>query len=163
MNATPPANTTLRVGIWFVAAVMLIVGAVATLTPRTFYDHVPWVSLNPPYSEHLMRDYGAMNLALALMMVVAAITMERLIIRATLTAYLVFATTSSVPRQSPPALHDGPRRGRNDHSRGRRAAAVRPAVAHRPKWRSQQALNSATSAVLSMHRVLAALGMENHR
>lgn len=84
-------NVALRAGIWFLALVELAVGAVATVTPRVFYDHVPWVSLAPPYSEHLMRDYGAMNLALGLVFLVAAITMEHLTVRTALAAYLVFA------------------------------------------------------------------------
>jgi hypothetical protein len=84
-------NVPLRMGIWFLALVELAVGLVATLTPRVFYDDVPWVSLAPPYSEHLMRDYGAMNLALAVVTLVAAVTMEQLMVRAALTAYLVFA------------------------------------------------------------------------
>lgn len=81
----------LRTGIWFLTFVELAVGIVATLTPRVFYDYVPWVDLAPPYSEHLMRDYGAMNLALALVFVVAAITMDRLMVRTALAAYVVFA------------------------------------------------------------------------
>jgi hypothetical protein len=81
----------LRIGIWFFTFVELAVGMVATLTPREFYDHVPWVDLAPPYSEHLMRDYGAMNLALGLVFLVAAITMDRLMVRTALAAYVVFA------------------------------------------------------------------------
>ncbi|MGA8548551.1 MAG: hypothetical protein WB785_25325 [Mycobacterium sp.] len=81
----------LRAGIWFLALTELAVGAVATLTPRVFYDHVPGVSLLPPYSEHLMRDVGALNLALTVVLFVAAVTMERLIVRTALIAYLVFA------------------------------------------------------------------------
>jgi hypothetical protein len=84
-------NVLLRIGIWFLAIVELAIGVVATLTPRVFYDDVPWVSLAPPYSEHLMRDYGAMNLALGVVSFVAAITMEQLMVRAALAAYLVFA------------------------------------------------------------------------
>jgi len=84
-------NVLLRIGIWFLALAELAVGVVATLTPRVFYDHVPWVDLAPPYSEHLMRDYGAMNLALTVVTVAAAITMDQLIVRVALTAYLVFA------------------------------------------------------------------------
>jgi hypothetical protein len=84
-------NVPLRIGIWFLALVELTVGVVATLTPRVFYDDVPWVSLAPPYSEHVMRDYGAMNLALGVVSFVAAITMEQLMVRAALAAYLVFA------------------------------------------------------------------------
>jgi hypothetical protein len=87
----PWANVVLRVGIWFLAVVLLAVGVVATLAPRVFYDDIPWVSLAPPYSEHLMRDYGAMNLALGLVTVVAAITMDRLMVRTALVAYVVFA------------------------------------------------------------------------
>jgi hypothetical protein len=81
----------LRGGLWFLVAVELVVGLVATLVPRAFYDYVPWVDLMPPYSEHLMRDYGAMNLALALVFVAAATTMERRMVRVALGAYLLFA------------------------------------------------------------------------
>jgi hypothetical protein len=84
-------NMLLRVGIWFLTLVELAVGMVATLAPRSFYDHVPWVDLAPPYAEHLMRDYGAMNLALGLVFVVAAITMDRLMVRTALAAYAIFA------------------------------------------------------------------------
>ncbi|MGH3535825.1 MAG: hypothetical protein ACRDQG_14125 [Pseudonocardiaceae bacterium] len=68
----------LRAGIWFLAIVTAAVGLLAMLLPRTFYQRVPWVALDPLYSEHLMRDFGAMNLALALVVVVAGVTMERL-------------------------------------------------------------------------------------
>ena len=81
----------LRVGMWFLTFVELAVGLVATLAPRAFYDYVPWVDLAPPFSEHLMRDYGAMNLALALVTAVAAITMDRIMVRTALVAYLLFA------------------------------------------------------------------------
>lgn len=84
-------NVPLRVGVWFLVFVEFAVGVVATLTPRVFYDDFPWVSLVPPFSEHLMRDFGAMNLALGVVSLVAAITMEQLMVRTALVAYLVFA------------------------------------------------------------------------
>jgi hypothetical protein len=84
-------NTLLRGGMWFLAIVELAVGVVATLAPRAFYDYVPWVDLAPPFSEHLMRDYGAMNLALGLVTAVAAVTMDRVMVRSSLAAYLMFA------------------------------------------------------------------------
>ena len=84
-------NPALRVGLWFLAVAEVAVGVVATLAPRAFYDYVPWVDLLPPYSEHLMRDVGALSLSLALVLVVAAITMERRMVRVGLVAYLVFA------------------------------------------------------------------------
>lgn len=46
----------LRAGLWFLAASIAAVGVTATLLPSTFYHRVPWVAMNPPYSEHLMRD-----------------------------------------------------------------------------------------------------------
>jgi len=81
----------LRAGMWFLTLVELAVGLVATLAPRVFYDYVPWVDLAPPFAEHLMRDYGAMNLALGLVIAVAAITMDRVMVRTSLAAYLMFA------------------------------------------------------------------------
>jgi hypothetical protein len=91
-NDRPPlANSALRAGLWFLTFVEVAVGLVATFAPRAFYDYVPWVNLMPPYSEHLMRDYGAMNLSLALVFVVAATTMERRMVRIALGAYLLFA------------------------------------------------------------------------
>lgn len=85
------SSPTLRAGLWFLTFVEVVVGVVATFFPRSFYDWVPWVDLIPPYSEHLMRDYGAMNLGLALVFVVAATTMERRLVRVALGAYLLFA------------------------------------------------------------------------
>jgi hypothetical protein len=84
-------NAVLRAGLWFLVFVEIAVGLVATLAPRAFYDYIPWVDLMPPYSEHLMRDYGAMNLSLALVFVVAVTTMERRMVRVALAAYLLFA------------------------------------------------------------------------
>ncbi|OBJ08133.1 hypothetical protein A5625_15625 [Mycobacterium sp. 1465703.0] len=81
----------LRAGVWFLTFVEIVVALVATLAPRAFYDYVPWVDLIPPFSEHLMRDYGAMNLSLALVFVVAAVTMELRMVRIALGAYLLFA------------------------------------------------------------------------
>ncbi|BBY07296.1 hypothetical protein [Mycobacterium noviomagense] len=87
----PLTNLPLRAGLWALTLVQFAVGILATVTPRSFYDHVPWVDLAPPYAEHLMRDFGSMNLALAVVSLVAAITMDRLLVRTMLAAYVVFA------------------------------------------------------------------------
>jgi hypothetical protein len=84
-------NAPLRAGMWFLTFVELAVGVVATLVPRVFYDYVPWVDLAPPFSEHLMRDYGAMTLALGMVTAVAAFTMDRRMVRTALAAFLLFA------------------------------------------------------------------------
>lgn len=55
----------------------ILVGAWALLAPRSFYDDFPgggrtWVAVDGPYNEHLIRDVGALNLALLVLLVVAA-------------------------------------------------------------------------------------------
>jgi hypothetical protein len=45
----------------------------------------------PAYNEHLLRDVGAMNLALAVVLGVAAATLDRRLATTALAAYLVFA------------------------------------------------------------------------
>ena len=50
-----------------------------------------WVAELPRYSEHLVRDVGALNLAFTLLFVWSAMTLERTLLRATLSAWLVFA------------------------------------------------------------------------
>ncbi|TMR96853.1 hypothetical protein EJK15_21240 [Nonomuraea basaltis] len=71
-------------------------GAVQLFAPKFFYDNVPttnhpWVSLIPPYSEHLMRDVGALTMTYAFVLAVAAVTMDRLMVRTALVANLIFA------------------------------------------------------------------------
>ena len=50
-------------------ASMVAVGVWALLFPSSFYADFPldraWVALDGPYNEHLLRDVGALNLALA--------------------------------------------------------------------------------------------------
>jgi hypothetical protein len=44
------------------------------------------------YNEHLVRDYGALNLALGVLLVFAAVSPEGGLVRASLVAWLVYAT-----------------------------------------------------------------------
>jgi len=50
-----------------------------------------WISTLGPYNEHLVRDYGAMNLALGVLLVSAAISPERRLSQVALLTYLAFA------------------------------------------------------------------------
>lgn len=86
----------LRAGLVFLTLTQGGVGAVQLLLPKVFYDDFPapghsWVALVPPYSEHLMRDVGALNLAVAVVLGVAAATLEVVLVRTALAAALVFA------------------------------------------------------------------------
>src|SRR4028118_1615057 len=71
----------LRVGLGFLALSQGVIGAWALLGPRTFFDHFPgtalgWVALLPPYNEHLVRDVGALSLALTVLLGYAAVRPE---------------------------------------------------------------------------------------
>jgi hypothetical protein len=86
----------LRAGLIFYLGVELLVGAWAAAWPRSFYDDFPWpghpwVGPLPAYNEHLLRDFGGMNLALAVVFGAAATTLDRRLATTALVAYLVFA------------------------------------------------------------------------
>lgn len=59
------------------------------LAPRSFFD-LAWVNMNMAYNEHLLLDFGAMNLALALVLGTAARTMEPRLLRTALQGALLF-------------------------------------------------------------------------
>jgi hypothetical protein len=86
----------LRPGLILLTAAAVVVGAWALFAPESFYDDFPgggraWVSVLPPYNEHLVRDVGALNVAVAVMVGGAAYYMDRRLIDVALVAYLVYA------------------------------------------------------------------------
>ena len=61
-----------RLALAFLGVVGLFVGIWALFFPRAFYDVFPgfghvWVSPDGPYNEHLVRDVGALNLAIGIL------------------------------------------------------------------------------------------------
>ena len=86
----------LRGSLMVLAVSALTVGLWALLVPRSFYDGFPlpgreWVSTLGPYNEHLVRDVGALNLALGVLLLLAATLLERRLVQVSLVAYLVYA------------------------------------------------------------------------
>jgi hypothetical protein len=86
----------LRAGLLLYLTVTVLVGVWAAGWPRSFYDKFPWpghpwVASLPAYNEHLVRDFGGMNLAMAVVFGVAAVTLDRRLAVTALVAYLVFA------------------------------------------------------------------------
>jgi len=77
------------------AAVQATDGFYALLAPRSFYDDFPvgrgWVEALPAYSEHLVRDVGALFLATAVVFAAAAIWLERRLVLVALASFLVFS------------------------------------------------------------------------
>ena len=83
----------MSLGLTCVAAA--IVGLPASLAPRAFYDHFPfvahWVDRLPPFNEHLITDVGGLYLALAVILGWAAWTLQRDLVRAACAGWLVAA------------------------------------------------------------------------
>ncbi|MEX2256111.1 MAG: hypothetical protein WEC34_11790 [Acidimicrobiia bacterium] len=97
-TSTAAATLLTRVGLLILAVQGLLTGAWATVAPRSFYDDFPgfglsWVSPDGPYNEHLMRDYGALNLALGAVALGAAIWLTRTLVITAAGAWIV----SSIP------------------------------------------------------------------
>jgi hypothetical protein len=89
------AGLVVRVALVAQAITTVAVGAWAAFAPRGFYDDFPgggrtWVSADGPYNEHLVRDVGELNLALTLIMVVAAVTLGRELVTAVSAGTLVY-------------------------------------------------------------------------
>jgi hypothetical protein len=75
----------LRVLLVLLALGNIQVGLWATFAPRSFYDDFPggdrsWVALDGPYNEHLVRDFGATNLALAVLTIAALVWLTRALV-----------------------------------------------------------------------------------
>jgi hypothetical protein len=83
-----------RILLGILAAGSALVGFWAGLAPRSFYADFPgtgrpWVSPDGPFNEHLVRDVGWLNLALAFVAVVAAVSLARAAIVAAAGAAIV--------------------------------------------------------------------------
>jgi hypothetical protein len=86
----------LRAGLGLLALAAVDVGVWALAAPRSFYDDFPgggrsWVSAVGPYNEHLVRDAGGLNLALAVLLLAAAVMLERRLVFVALAVYLINA------------------------------------------------------------------------
>jgi hypothetical protein len=73
-----------RASLWYLAAMAAVVGLLATIAPRSFYDDFPfgaaWVSMLPPYNQHLISDVGGFYLAFALLFAWAAVTLRHALV-----------------------------------------------------------------------------------
>jgi nucleoside-diphosphate-sugar epimerase len=73
----------------------LLVGFWAQLAPRRFYTGFPgfgrhWVSADGPFNEHLIRDVGGLNLALAVVLIAGVVLATRPAARVAALATLVY-------------------------------------------------------------------------
>ena len=80
-----------RVGLGILAVVQLGTGLWQLVLPESFYANFPTVDLAPPFSEHLMRDFGGANVALGIIVVAVAVWLEKRYVVLVLLAYLAFS------------------------------------------------------------------------
>ena len=74
-------STAIRIALGYLALVSTQIGVWALFAPQSFYDDFPglgrsWVSVDGPYNEHLIRDVGALNLSLVVLLVAAAVLLR---------------------------------------------------------------------------------------
>nr|MBA2522499.1 hypothetical protein [Solirubrobacterales bacterium] len=90
-----PSGAVVRAVLGVLAAVQLTDGIYALLAPRAFFDDFPigrgWVAALPAYNEHLVRDVGSLFLATGIVLLAAAIYLERRLVLVALVSYLAFA------------------------------------------------------------------------
>lgn len=72
----------------------VVVGVWAAFAPRSFYEDFPgfgqvWVRPDGPFNEHLVRDVGELNLALAFVTLAAVVWCTPLLVRLVAGAWLV--------------------------------------------------------------------------
>jgi hypothetical protein len=82
-----------RAGLLVVAAFQAEIGVWGSIAPHSFYASYPgggqhWVSAMGPYDEHLVRDFAAMELGMAVLLVCAAIWFERRLVLVAGAAFL---------------------------------------------------------------------------
>ena len=88
-------DTTTKVLLIVVGIGNAMVGLWAALAPQSFYDDFPgagrhWVAVDGPYNEHLVRDVGVLNLALAAVVLAVLLRPERYFVMVVAAAELVY-------------------------------------------------------------------------
>jgi len=91
----------LRAGLVLLAGGAAMTGCWAALAPQAFYAGFPggghtWVAVLPPYNEHLVRDVGGLYLGFTVLLVWAAVTLQRQLVCAALLAWLASALPHTV-------------------------------------------------------------------
>ena len=108
ITATVKQERVLRILLVFMGVPSVLIGLWAGFAPRGFYDDFPggghsWIAPGGPFNEHLVRDVGLLNLALAVVTIAAAVWLTRPLVRATACAWLVY----SVPHLVYHVVHRG--------------------------------------------------------
>jgi hypothetical protein len=94
-------RTFIRVSLVLFVVIEAFIGIWASAAPRSFFDAgpvpgLPWVRLFPPYNEHLVRDFGGMNLAMAVVFAVAATKLTPVLVRTATGAFFLFSVPHTI-------------------------------------------------------------------
>jgi hypothetical protein len=78
LASTVRVPLTVSLGLWAMALFSLFAGIQQQFVPRSFYDDFPgfgmhWVAVDGPFNEHLLRDLGSANLAIAALILFAIV------------------------------------------------------------------------------------------
>jgi nucleoside-diphosphate-sugar epimerase len=84
-----------QLALLMVAVSDLVLGVWAAFFPRAFYDLFPgmgwrWVSVDGPFNQHFIRDFGDFNLALAVVTIVALVRFTPTTVRTAAAAAVVW-------------------------------------------------------------------------
>ena len=85
------------------------------VSPQSFYDNFPggglhWIDINGPYNEHFIRDFGALNAALLVVIVFALWKPSVTLLQATGIAIAVYALPHSIYHLGHLDVYEVPRR-----------------------------------------------------
>jgi nucleoside-diphosphate-sugar epimerase len=84
-----------RLMLWILAASAFGLGVQAEFFPRSFYDDFPfgrgWVAMDGRYNEHLIRDFGALNLGMLAVTIGAIFVGTRAVSRIAAISWIVYS------------------------------------------------------------------------
>jgi hypothetical protein len=91
----PRLHAAARVSLWILLLTAVSLGLWAQFAPHSFFVSFPfgrgWVAADGPYNEHLVRDFGGLNLALAVMTAGALVLRRPSVSVTAALAWLAFA------------------------------------------------------------------------
>jgi nucleoside-diphosphate-sugar epimerase len=95
LRVEPALPGRVRLLLWILAASAFGLGVQAEFFPRSFYDDFPfgrgWVAMDGRYNEHLIRDFGALNLALLVVTIGAIFVGTRAVSRIAAISWIVYS------------------------------------------------------------------------
>ena len=95
LRVEPALRGWTRLLLWILAISAFSIGVQAEFSPRNFYTNFPfdrgWVAMDGRYNEHLIRDFGALNLALFALTLCAIFVGTRTIARVAATSWIVYS------------------------------------------------------------------------